>query len=131
MKRPIRQLLTPACLVVAGALALTACGGSSGSSDSADTGTSTAAQTSSTASGSPGGFQLTDEQRSCIDAKGVTIPGGAPGNGPPPGGTGAPPSSPPSGGPNGQDIRKLQQAFKACGVAVPSAPPGGAPAANQ
>jgi hypothetical protein len=99
------------------ALTLAACGGGSGSSN-ASSGTST------TASDGSGGFQLTDEQRSCIEGKGVTVPQGG---GQPPAG-GQPPSggSPPSGGaPGGQDFQKLQQAMQDCGVNLPSRPQGG------
>ncbi|MGZ5325084.1 MAG: hypothetical protein ACXWEL_00440 [Solirubrobacterales bacterium] len=105
-------------MLVAGtvlAVALAGCGGSSGGSN-ADT------RTSTTASGGPGGFQLTDDQRSCIEDKGVTVPQGA---GQPPSG-GSPPQAPPSGRPpGGQDFQKLQQALQDCGVNLPNPPQGG------
>jgi hypothetical protein len=100
-------------LVAVGALAvgLSACGGGSSSNASNSS-------TSTTANAGPGGFQLTADQRSCIQGKGVTIP--SPGSG------GQPPSgAPPAGGPNGQGLQKMQQAFQACGVNLPNAPQGG------
>jgi hypothetical protein len=94
------------------ALTIGACGGGS-SSDSGES-----SEASTTANGGPGGFQLSDEQRSCIEDKGVTLP--EPGNGQPPsGGT-------PSGGAPGGDFQELQQALEDCGVDVPNGPPGGA-----
>ena len=106
-RRPIGALLAAGALVVG----LSACGGGS-SSNASDSGTS------STANAGPGGLQLTDEQRSCIEGKGVTIPSGGSGGQPPSGG-------PPSGGANGQDFQKMQQAMQDCGVSIPSGPQGG------
>jgi hypothetical protein len=106
-------LLSVAALM---APAISACGGGSSSDSNGSSGTST------TASGGPGGFQLTDAQRSCIEGKGVTVPQGG---GQPPSG-GSPPQGAPSGGaPGGQDFQKLQQALQDCGVNVPNGPPGG------
>jgi hypothetical protein len=110
-RKPIGALAAVGALVIG----LSACGGSSSGSN-AGTGTST------TASGGPGGFQLTAEQRSCVEGKGVTVPqrGGQPPSG------GSPPQGPPSGGaPGGQDFQKLLQAFQQCGVNLPNRPQGG------
>ncbi len=100
-------------LVAAGAIAvgLSACGGGSSSNASND-------NTSTTANAGPGGLQLTDDQRSCVEGKGVTIPRPGSGGQPPSGG-------PPAGGANGQDFQTLQQAFKDCGVSIPNGPQGG------
>ena len=100
-------------LLAAGAVVvgLGACGGGS-SSNASDSGTST------TANAGPGGFQLTAEQRSCVEGKGVTIPSPGSGGQPPSGG-------PPAGGAGGQEFQKMQQAFQDCGVNIPNGPPGG------
>jgi hypothetical protein len=94
------------------ALALTACGGGSGGSDSSTT----------AASGGPGGFDLTDDQRACIEEKGVSLPEGG---GQPSQGAGPPDALPNGQGPGGQDLEKLQQALKDCGVETPNPPQGG------
>lgn len=99
-------------LIAAGAVAVgvSACGG--GSSSNASNGSST------TANAGPAGLQLTADQRSCVEGKGVTVPSPGSGGQPPSGG-------PPAGGANGQDFQKLQQALEDCGVSLPSAPQGG------
>jgi hypothetical protein len=105
-------------LVIAGAVGLTACGGSSGSSA---TSTTTATSTGSTATTTPTGGAATNaafaKYTACLKQHGVTLPGpgagGAPGAGggaPPTTGGSAPPSQPPAGGFNSAKFQKAQTA---------------------
>ncbi len=105
-----------------GALVLAGCGGgsSSSSSESSST-TSSGSEGSEGKGGAPGGFDISEEQRSCLKEKGVELPefkGGE--GGPPPQGEGfeppeggEPPQSvkPPEGGPQGSP-----KAFEECGI---------------
>ena len=128
LRRLRRPLAIGGLLLVTGGLS--ACG--SGDDDGAG------------AAGGPGGgrqpIALTDEQQSCLEKAGVTIPtggdrpgrgprgGGDPGaGGPPPEGTdGAPPAGerPGAGQGAGGERVERQAAMEACGVSLPGRPPG-------
>ncbi len=104
-------------LAVLVAALLVGCGGSSG--DSSTEGSSTAI---SGQAGGPGGFELSDDTRACLEEQGVELPD--PGEGPP--GSGAPPEGgPPQGfGQGGEDMK---EALEECGAELPQGGPGGGP----
>jgi len=109
-------------LVVLVAALLVGCGGSSG--DSSTEGSSTA---SSGQAGGPGGFELSDDTRACLEEQGVELPD--PGEGPP---GGAPPEGgPPEGGEPpqgfGQGGEEMKEALEECGAELPQGGPGGPP----
>ena len=105
-RKPIGGLVAVGAVV----FGLSACGGSSSNASNSSS--------STTANVGPGGLQLTADQRSCVEGKGVTVPSPGSGGQPPSGG-------PPTGGANGQDFQKMQQAFQDCGVSIPNGPQGG------
>lgn len=125
-------------LAIVAALAVAGCGGSSGSSSSSSSSEASSTGASSEAGGPPsGGFEISEETRSCLKEQGVELPepgqggelpeGAEPPSGGPPEG-GAPPSF---GGAQG---KKMQEAFKECGVEMPEGgqgKPGGAPDMNS
>jgi hypothetical protein len=121
------RTIVPGLLVVA-VLALAACGSSSNSSG----GSTSAAAAGAGAPRAGGPFaSLTSTQRSCLNKQGLSFGGRRPPNGqapggPPPGGAGG---QPPAGGGfrNSARFKKMQTAFKKCGVKLPSRPPGGGP----
>lgn len=122
-----------AVLVLAAAL-ITGCGGSSGgsSSSSEDTGAATSGEASSGAPGGPGGFEISDEARTCLKEKGIELPEPGEGGGPPEGFEGGEPPEgfePPEGGepPAGFEGGEMNtKAFEECGVEMPQGKPGGA-----
>lgn len=145
MKRKLtakRWTLALAGALALGALILAGCGGSSGGSSSGSGSTTT----TSSAGGSVT-FEISDEARACLKAKGVELPGvkvsqGGPPQGeegfrPPPGGelpeSGESPGGAPSagaGGPGGEQFEETQKAFEECGVDMPQMQgPGGRKAA--
>jgi hypothetical protein len=113
--------MTVAMLVIAGAITLAACGGSSSSS--------TASSAKATAQNA-GGQSRIASLRACLQKQGITLPsapsgaggqpGAAPGNGTPPAGG----ATPPEGG----SQSKVQEAIKKCGGG--SFPGGGRPGFN-
>jgi hypothetical protein len=122
-------------LAIVAALAVAGCGGSSGSSSSNE---ASSTGTSSEAAGqAPGGFEISEETRSCLQEQGVELPEPGQGGGPPEGGE-LPPGGAPQGGEppsfGGAQGKKMQEAFKECGVEVPEGgqgKPSGAPDMNS
>jgi hypothetical protein len=122
-------------LAIVAALAVAGCGGSSGSSSSSEE--SSTGSSSEAAGQTPGGFEISEETRECLKEQGVELPepgqdGELPEGGEPPAG------GPPEGGepPNfgGAQGKKMQEAFKECGVEIPEGgqgKPGGAPDMNS
>ena len=119
---PVAWLTTGLLLVVAALLV--GCGGSGGSSSSEEGSTASAGQT-----GGPGGFELSDETRACLQEQGVELPepgqGGPPGGAPPEGGT---PEGPPQGIKGGA---KMKEALEECGAELPQGTPEGSPMSSS
>ncbi|HTR75857.1 MAG TPA: hypothetical protein VMH33_11460 [Solirubrobacterales bacterium] len=107
------MLLGIVAMVMASALVLAACGGGSSSSSE-----STTTSSGSEGGGGPGGFQISDEQRSCLKEKGVELPEfkGGEGGMPPQGGEPPEGFEPPAGGAGGEQFKEQQGAFEECGV---------------
>lgn len=125
-----------ALLLVVSALFLAACGGgSSGGSESSSTSSESSDTSSSESSGGegsegneggPGGFDISEEQQTCLKEKGVELPEFKGGEGPPEGGElpegGEPPEGfePPEGGeggpPQGGGFGENSKAFEECGI---------------
>lgn len=110
------------------AMALAGCGGSNGgesssgssTSSSSSSGSGSSESSPSTPAGAPGGFELGEEEMTCLKEQGVELPSV------PQGGEGGPPEGfegrePPSGGAGGAE---MQEAFKKCGVEIPAGGPG-------
>lgn len=123
-------------LAIVAALAVAGCGGSSGSSSSSSSSEASTGAGSEAGGNAPGGFEISEETRSCLKEKGVELPepgqggelpeGGPPSGGPPEGG-----EAPSFGGAGGA---QMQEAFKECGVEVPEGgqgKPAGAPDMNS
>lgn len=118
-RRSGRSSVVLLVLLAVAALVLVGCGGGSG--------TSSSSTTTASSSESKGGFDISDEQRSCLKEKGVELPeskGGKEGA-PPMGEGGEPPEGfePPEGGempeggpPGGAGGEKTTKAFEECGV---------------
>jgi hypothetical protein len=113
-------LLGVALGLALGALALAGCGGgSSSSSPESSSTTGTGPEASGGKEGAPGGFDISEEQRSCLKEKGIELPefkgggeGGPPEGFEPPEGGGPPQGGePPEGGFQGNS-----KAFEECGV---------------
>jgi hypothetical protein len=135
------MLLGISAVLVASALVLAACGGGSSSSE----GSTSSEVSGGEASGPPGAFNISEEQRACLKEKGVELPEFKGGEGKPPQG-GDPPeggelpegAEPPQGGelpegaPGGEQFDEQQGAFQECGVEIPEfkGGPGGAGAPN-
>jgi hypothetical protein len=126
MKRTMLGMTLALALV---ALVLAGCGGGS-SSSSSESSTTPGSDSQSSGSGGKAGFDISEEQRSCLKEKGVELPefnGGEPPEGfePPPGGEA------PEGGLQGNS-----KAFGECGVETPEfkggpGGEGGAPNMNS
>lgn len=125
-------------LAIVAALAVAGCGGSSSSSSSNQE--SSTGISSEAAGKTPGGFEISEETRSCLKEQGVELPepgqgGELPEGGEPPPGQAPEGGEPPSfGGAGGTQGKKMQEAFKECGVEVPEGgqgKPGGAPNTNS
>lgn len=105
-----------------GALVLAGCGGgSSSSTPESSSATSAGSEGSGGKEGGPGGFDISEEQRSCLKEKGVEPPEfkGGEGGAPPRGEGGQPPEGfePPAGGePPKGGFQGNSKAFEECGV---------------
>jgi len=99
-------------MLVVSALALAACGGGSSSSSEPSSTTNAGSEGAGPggSEGGPVGFNISEEQRSCLKEKGVELPEfkGGEGGAPPQGG------APPGGGFQGN-----AKAFEECGVELP------------
>jgi hypothetical protein len=131
-------------LIAVLALVVAGCGSSGGGDTSASA--STSASTDGDAGGDsgeasqgggPGGFEISEEARACLDEQGVELPeapaGGEMPEGGPPAGGGMPEGEPPSAGQmpegggagfGGEQSEEMQEAFEECGVEVPTGGPG-------
>jgi hypothetical protein len=126
-----------AALLAALALAVVVAGcGSSGGGSSSESSTTTAGSsggssqesgsTQEGATGRPGGFELSDEARTCLKEQGFEPPepgqGGPEGGGPPEGG-GLPEGGPPTGA-GSEKFMKMREALEECGVEMTGKPGG-------
>jgi hypothetical protein len=128
--------LAPLAALVAAALVLAGCGG--GSSGGEESTTASRESTSAGAGGAgsgPGGFEISDEDRACLEEKGVELPEPGEGAGPPEGFQGGKPPEgfqPPEGGepPKGFEGGGFdKRAFEECGIRLQGKP--GGPQANS
>jgi hypothetical protein len=134
-------------LAALGALVVAGCGSSSSSSSEAASTASAATETGGSeagesggseaggegaaAGGAPGGFEISEEAQACLKEQGVELPEFKAGQGGPPNGgeipEGAePPAGAPQNGelPEGGNFKKMQEAFKTCGVEMQGGPNG-------
>lgn len=106
-------------LAIVAALLVAGCGGSSDDGTSEDTSASSSEQ-SGGSGGGPGGFEIDDEARACLEESGVEIPEMGEGEmgGEPPQGEMPPSGEAPEGGepPQGFGGEDQQKAFEECGI---------------
>jgi hypothetical protein len=125
-KLPAKRWTLGLALLALGVLVLAGCGGSSssstGSTSASNNSESSGSESSGTEGKGPGGFDISEEARACLQEKGAGPPQfkGGEGGKPPQGGEkpeGGPPAG--AGGPGGEGMEKMRKAFEECGVEAP------------
>jgi hypothetical protein len=127
----MKRITIAALALVATALVLVGCGGSSGgsSTEASTTASSTGSETP-TGEGKGGGmFNISEEAKACLKEKGVELPEFKGGEGGPPGGAEGEMPEPgekpeggeggPPGGFGGEQSEEMKKAFEECGVETP------------
>ncbi|MGV8910361.1 MAG: hypothetical protein ACOH1Y_15370 [Propionicimonas sp.] len=131
------RVITPVWLLLAGTVLLTGCGSPSTTTTTAtptDSSTSAPSTPATAPSGVPSGLpsdlaaQFAKIQQ-CLDAAGISLPTPSLPAGASPGGRFTPPAGGiPGGAGSSLNDPKVKAALDACGMALPTGPPSGAPA---